>query len=297
MFPSVSHQDVEDLHRGIMNAYDFVEACVSAEIALRAVVVRRRVYGPLMAPAVQAQVRTEINVRAASFLRAYASARQSLDHAIISFNANHLVFQPLLPGDLSTHGLTLKQAERAMDGVRDRFHKAFLRDGTLDQIRACETAEVAEDVRPLDPPFSDLLRNELNRAMASIPVKSIADVQVKGVYHSNEFMSVNWYGTEFTFTRNQAACIRVMWSALKQDNSLLPGKTILRKAGIRQGTLERVFHNSFNGERKRHPAFGIMIVSETQDKTLYRLNVREQSHRLDEVLTNGRPDGVMVGRF
>ena len=76
----------------------------------------------------------------------------------------------------------------------------------------------------------------------------------------------------------------------------MTSKAILRKAAIKQGTLERVFHNTFNGIRKRHPALGVMIVSDEGAAIRYRLNIREYTCRSQDVLAS-RTSGDTVGKF
>ena len=166
----------------------------------------------------------------------------------------------------------------------------------MDQVKVCATIELSADVNLPERPQSTLLQIELDRALAALPVRTIALVQIKGVYHSSDFMSVNWYGTEFVFTTNQALCIKALWTSLEKEASSMTSKAILRKVGIKQVTLERVFHNTFNGIRRRHPALGVMIVPDKGEAIRYRLNVREYTCRSQDVLAS-RTSGDTVGKF
>lgn len=71
--------------------------------------------------------------------------------------------------------------------------------------------------------------------------------------HSPDFRSVHWYGTDYTFTPNQAACVELLWHAWEQGTPELGDGHILgtTKAGDRQ-RLRDVFKNC--------PAWGTMIV-------------------------------------
>ena len=70
--------------------------------------------------------------------------------------------------------------------------------------------------------------------------------------HSEDFRSVNWFGTPFTFTKTQAACVKVLWEAWIRDASELDQQTVLEAADAASTRLVDVF--------KRSPAWGVMIV-------------------------------------
>ena len=79
--------------------------------------------------------------------------------------------------------------------------------------------------------------------------------------HSPDFVSVFWFGTEYTFTTNQAACVKVLWEAWTNRTPTLAQETILDAAGISQDRLDMVFRG--------HAAWGAMIVTPLKGK--YRL--------------------------
>jgi|GEM_PF-2934798 len=81
--------------------------------------------------------------------------------------------------------------------------------------------------------------------------------------HSADFRSVVWFGQEYMFTANQAACIRLLWEAWENGTPEVSGAMILENAGIDQKRLSAVFRG--------HPAWGTMI-RPGQTKGSYRLS-------------------------
>jgi hypothetical protein len=75
--------------------------------------------------------------------------------------------------------------------------------------------------------------------------------------HSEDFCSVVWFGTEYRFTKTQAACIRVLWEAWENKTPTLSEETILAKAGSQGSRLRDVFKSKKDGP---HMAWGTMIV-------------------------------------
>jgi hypothetical protein len=76
-----------------------------------------------------------------------------------------------------------------------------------------------------------------------------------GATHTDDFRSVNWYGTEYVFTPTQAACVRVLWEAWERGTPAVGQDAILEAAGSVGGSLRHVFRKG------KHPAWGKMIVS------------------------------------
>ena len=78
--------------------------------------------------------------------------------------------------------------------------------------------------------------------------------------HSADFASVNWYGTPYTFTTNQAACVRVLWDAWKNKTPVLGGLTIIDAAGVDRSDerLDLVFRDNL--------AWGRMIFSPSKGR-------------------------------
>jgi hypothetical protein len=76
--------------------------------------------------------------------------------------------------------------------------------------------------------------------------------------HSEDFTSVNWLGTRHTFSRLQAACVRVMWEAWEQDGHALNQETIGEKSGS-SATPFRLAHVFRKGSGGYHAAWKTMI--------------------------------------
>lgn len=80
--------------------------------------------------------------------------------------------------------------------------------------------------------------------------------------HSPDFRSVNWFGTLYTFSATQAACVRVLWEAWEQKTPELGQEYILEQAESASPRLSALF-----GDNK---AWGTMIISGTS-KGSFRL--------------------------
>ena len=80
------------------------------------------------------------------------------------------------------------------------------------------------------------------------PAKLIGDVA-----HSIDFRSVLWFGEKYTFTANQAACVKVLWENWEQGTPQIGEQTILVAAGSVQDRLIGLFKHG------NHPAWGSMI--------------------------------------
>jgi len=82
-------------------------------------------------------------------------------------------------------------------------------------------------------------------------------------HHSADFRSVIWFGQEYTFTANQAACIQMLWEAWENDTPEVSGAMLLENADIDQKRLSAVFRD--------HPAWQTMICP-GRTKGAYRLS-------------------------
>lgn len=91
-------------------------------------------------------------------------------------------------------------------------------------------------------------------------------IKDKGCWHSEDFLSVVWYGKEYDFNKTQALCVKILW-----DNGRLSEKTIGEKIGSVSENY-RLIH-TFRGEQKNHPAWGKMIVSD--GKGIYKLSEKK----------------------
>jgi hypothetical protein len=86
--------------------------------------------------------------------------------------------------------------------------------------------------------------------------------------HSTDFRSVHWFGTNFSFTPTQAACVNILWREWENGTPEVGEDTIL-------------LDNQVDAESKRlldifrgHPAWGAMIVRGAT-KGAYRLSPPE----------------------
>jgi hypothetical protein len=86
------------------------------------------------------------------------------------------------------------------------------------------------------------------------------------VRHSDDFRSVVWCGKPYTFTKNQAACVRVLWAAWEADTPELDGLTVVTQTDVSQARLVDVFKR----DGTMHQAWNTMIVPGTT-KGSYRL--------------------------
>lgn len=71
--------------------------------------------------------------------------------------------------------------------------------------------------------------------------------------HSEDFCSVNWYGTHHVFTAAQSAVVRVLWRAWEMGVPDVRQETLLVAAQSEAERVADVF--------KRHTAWGTMIQS------------------------------------
>lgn len=87
--------------------------------------------------------------------------------------------------------------------------------------------------------------------------------------HSADFRTVNWFGTQYVFTKTQAKCVEILWDAWLHGGQALNGTTILAKADTAGERFDAVFRKKQRGRSSIHPAMGTMIAR--IDKDLYRL--------------------------
>lgn len=92
-----------------------------------------------------------------------------------------------------------------------------------------------------------------NRAVTVIDCVPPAD-QLGPSRYSEGFRSVHWYGTDFTFTDTQGACVAMLWVAWKNGTPEIGQGSILEAPTVEAESkrLADVF--------KAHPAWGKMIV-------------------------------------
>ncbi len=84
-------------------------------------------------------------------------------------------------------------------------------------------------------------------------------IKNKTCWHSEDFLSVIWYGKEYDFNKTQAQCVSLLW-----NNGRLSEKTIGEKIGSVSDNY-RLVHTF-----RKHPAWDKMIVSD--GKGIYKLS-------------------------
>lgn len=89
--------------------------------------------------------------------------------------------------------------------------------------------------------------------------------------HSVDFTSVHWFGTDYTFSKTQAACLKVLWEAWEQKTPVLSEETILEQAGSAGSRLRDVFKS----KKGMHEAWGTMIIE--AGKGRFRLKEPEKT--------------------
>jgi hypothetical protein len=80
--------------------------------------------------------------------------------------------------------------------------------------------------------------------------------------HSTDFRSVYWFGTDYTFTATQAACVAALWTAWENGTPDVSQEHVLAQAGAESQRLSDVFSG--------HSAWKTLIVA-GGSKGAYRL--------------------------
>jgi hypothetical protein len=126
--------------------------------------------------------------------------------------------------------------------------------GAPDDFEACHHFQtlfdqVREDLQPLRTwaVAADAL-------MSSQNTKPVADAA-----HSPDFRSVNWFGTEYSFTANQAACVKALWDAWDKGTPDVGQVTLQTEADI-ESQPRHLF--------RKNAAWGNMIVRGNTKGTL-----------------------------
>lgn len=86
--------------------------------------------------------------------------------------------------------------------------------------------------------------------------------------HSPDFATVNWYGTEYSFTQSQRHVVRLLWADWENGGQGV-GADYLRET-VRFGSGSGALRDVFKGRGGLHTAWGTMIV-QTQRKGVYTL--------------------------
>lgn len=80
--------------------------------------------------------------------------------------------------------------------------------------------------------------------------------------HSDDFRSVRWFGETYSFSAQQAACIKILWDNWEQGTPDVSGEYLLETCDSSSARVTDLF--------KRHKAWGAMIAS-GGSKGTYRL--------------------------
>jgi hypothetical protein len=62
-----------------------------------------------------------------------------------------------------------------------------------------------------------------------------------GASHDAKFGAVNWFGTEYSFSPQQAKCVQVLWRFWMLGTPIIREEMVLESAGIRARSLKDVF--------------------------------------------------------
>jgi len=84
--------------------------------------------------------------------------------------------------------------------------------------------------------------------------KTIPKSTAAAARHSDDFRSVHWFGTDYTFTPTQAACIKVLWRAWDNGTPDVGQQAILEDIEVEADSKRLV--DLFKNQR----AWGTMIV-------------------------------------
>ena len=97
------------------------------------------------------------------------------------------------------------------------------------------------------------------------------------ISHSDDFTTINWYGEEFTLTRMQAWCIKLLWEHYERGTPGLSGDTILDRIGSSgRGKSERnrnLYQNIFKRNKRAWDA----LITQDKVKGTYRLNLTRRN--------------------
>ena len=95
------------------------------------------------------------------------------------------------------------------------------------------------------------------------PIETPAPSPPPDALHSDDYRSVKWFGQDYCFTGNQAACVKVLWEHWERGTPDVAGPTLLDISGASRDRLDLVFRGN--------PAWGKMIVG-GRTKGTYRLD-------------------------
>lgn len=137
------------------------------------------------------------------------------------------------------------------------FHESFFITISSEPFEASALAiEILSEESSEDKRLRPQRRRSKSRK--SSKAKNQADAE-----HSPDFRSVNWFGTQFSFTPTQAACIKVLWEAWEKGTPEIGQDRVILEADSHNKRLAQVFRQS--------EAWGKMIVR-GKSKGSFKLN-------------------------
>ena len=68
-----------------------------------------------------------------------------------------------------------------------------------------------------------------------------ASIHREGATHDPKFRTVTWFGTEYSFSPQQAKCVSVLWRFWMQGTPVIREEMVLEVAGLSARSLKDVF--------------------------------------------------------
>ena len=154
------------------------------------------------------------------------------------------------------HSLIERTEVRALINTPER-EREWLHEAWRTLPALCD---VALDAKPMESAIAPAPVQKTPLPAAPSSEAKPVDDETNDARHSTDFASVNWFGTPYTFTTNQAAGVRVLWEAWKNKTPVLGGLTIIEAAGVDRSD-ER-----FDLVFRDNPAWGTMIASPSKGR-------------------------------
>jgi hypothetical protein len=111
-----------------------------------------------------------------------------------------------------------------------------------DDRAEAQFVELAEHVeRALEP--VENMAAAVRPAVPATKEKKAKSKSAEPCRHAPDYRSVRWYGRSYSFTANQAACIKVLWEAWEKGVPEVGDHAVLERAGIVSDRLDLVFRN------------------------------------------------------
>jgi len=154
---------------------------------------------------------------------------------------------------LLTEPLTVEGEQRWIDGVKV-LRQLAMASGSIEDFDEVFFSQLAVAIEMLNEP------------KAAKPVRSPNDAHdgKPSASHSDDFRSVRWFGTSYSFRDSEAKVLKVLWEQWENGTPEIGNRTALAKAGLDNERLPDVF----KCKGKYHPAWGTMIVPGTTKGTV-----------------------------